>query len=237
MSLRKHLSLSTFCLLLLLSTKTSVLADGAESVLKGGIVSSPSELTVPVTFKVVFFEPVDLRKMRTGTEISGQLKEDLKVNKKVVAAAGSIVTGYVQEVNKKGDAVGITEKKQRHSGYRLVFDEIIIGNKERLKVQALPIETISIFNNRGEFRSITVGHGGVIKKVESLDLLQPGWDMVIPRSMVERRMCFKTSDEIEVRNNYIGSQPDSTTYSDESTASKTEKSERRRTASKRQIAL
>jgi len=237
MSLRKHLSLSTFCLLLLLSTKTSAFADGVESVLKGGIVSSPSELTVPVTFKVVFFEPVDLRKMCTGTEISGQLKEDLKVNKKVIAAAGCIVTGYVQEVNKKGDVVGITEKKQRHSVYRLVFDEIIIGNKERLKVQALPIETISIFNNRGEFRSITVGHGGVIKKVESLDLLQPGWDIVIPRSMVERRMCFKTSDEIEVRNNYIGSQPDSTTYSGESIASKAEKSERRRTASKKQIAL
>ncbi len=223
MSLRKSL-LSTLCLLLL-GSALGALADETESFLKGGVVSSPSELTVPVTFKVVFFEPIDLHKMHTGTEISGRLKADLKVNQKVVAPAGSIVTGYVQMVDKKGsDAVGITEEKRKHSGYRLVFDEIILGSKERLKLRALPIETISIFNNKGEFRSITVGPGGVIKKVESLDVFEPGLDLVISRSLVERGMCFKTSDEIEVRNNYLGS--------DERVASKAGKSGRRKIAAR-----
>ncbi|MBX9877412.1 MAG: hypothetical protein K2Y22_03055 [Candidatus Obscuribacterales bacterium] len=228
MSSRTPLLLSTLCLLLLSST-SGALADETESFLRGGVASSPSELTVPATFKVVFFEPLDLHKMHTGTEISGRLKEDLKVNKNVVAPAGSIVTGYVQMVDKKGsDAVGITEEKRKHSGYRLVFDEIILSNKERLKVQALPIETISVFNNKGEFRSITVGPGGVIKKVESLDVVESVLDIVVSRSMVERGMYFKRNDEIEVRHNYLGS---------ERVASKAEKSRRRQTAIKKQITL
>lgn len=219
MSLKKQLSLCLFCLLPLLGITAGVAVCGAESFLKGAVDSSPSELTVPVTFRVVFSKPIDLHKMSTGTEISGRLKEDLRVNNKVVAAAGSVVTGYVQRVDKQGsDPVGITEKKRRHSACRVIFDEIILGNKQRLKLEALPVETISVFNNQGEFRSITVGPGGVIKKVESLDVFEPGFDLVLSRSMIESGMCFKTRDEIEVRNNYKAS--------NERIASKVRKSEK-----------
>lgn len=237
MSLRIQLSSSLFYLLLLCTTP-GIADEGAQY--QGGVVSNPAVLTVPVTFKVVFSEPTDLHDMCTGTEISGRLKEDLKVNKKVIAAAGSIVTGYVQKIDKNGKVIGsLDEKKQRHSVCRLVFDEIILGNHERLKVQALPIETMSIFNNKGEFRSISVGPGGVIKKIESLDVLETAFDIVISRSMVERGMCFKASDEIELRNSYIGSELNATAdkAGNETISAKAEMAQKKSIASKKQTTL
>jgi hypothetical protein len=158
------------CLLILCLSLTSsdlALAIEAKAV-------NPGEPTLPfaVQFPMVFKTQIDSSHISVGDRVEGTLKENLTVEGKLVAPAGSSIIGHIQTLIQSRRLATSAFSKQRRfkkgSSLKICFDEIIAaGNKHIAIVGRLSKQKFTVKHTMRP-REIEVGAQGEFTKAEEV---------------------------------------------------------------------
>ncbi len=144
----------------------------------GGLPATAGDLQndVPIPtaiqFPVVFQTPINSKYAKIGDIVTGELKEDLTIEQRVVAPAGSIIKGHIEALEaSRRLGTSIWHKKHRfHPGcsMKIVFDEIVEPDNTKLSIVGCLSKQKITLNNEAQPREIEVGDKGELKKAEAV---------------------------------------------------------------------
>jgi hypothetical protein len=117
-------------------------------------------------FPVVIASQVNSKTAKAGDPIEARLKNDLLIGERLIAHAGSVITGHIDYVLKARTpmrALISSERWYKNAGcLGIVFDEIINEKGEHVPIAAKPAKQSNVINNKGEGRLLGVNNSGQI---------------------------------------------------------------------------
>jgi hypothetical protein len=126
-----------------------------------------------IRFPVIFRTSVDCKTAQSGDVIKAALKEDLKIGDQVIAAAGSILVGHLEEVpagQARGHGMRSIELRLGNSAnkkvVRILFDKIVTAQREYISIVGRASKQKASVNGRGVPREIIVGSDGELERSE-----------------------------------------------------------------------
>ena len=134
-----------------------------------GDVLIPSAIRFPVIFKT----SIDCKTAQNGDVIKATLKEDLKIGDQVIAGAGSILVGHLEEVPagqvQRGRVRSIELRLGNNANkkvLRILFDQIVTVQREYISIVGRASKQKANVNGRGVPREIIVGADGELERSE-----------------------------------------------------------------------
>ena len=136
------------------------------------VAASAADPPIPtaVRFPVIFKTAVSTRAAKTGDVIEAVLKDDLRVDDQIVATAGSMLVGHIEEVDGKTESgkrsiISIETRLRggNKKAFRLLFDEIVTAENEFINIVGVASkQKIEVLTN-GSTREITVSNYGELE--------------------------------------------------------------------------
>jgi hypothetical protein len=135
-----------------------------------GDVLIPSAIRFPVIFKT----PINCKTAQNGDLIKASLKEDLKIGDQVIAGAGSVLVGHLEEISagqlQHGRGMRAIELKLGNNAnrkvLRILFDQIVTVQSEYISIVGRASKQKANVNGRGVPREIIVGAEGELERSE-----------------------------------------------------------------------
>ena len=123
---------------------------------------------------MIFRTSVDCKTAQSGDVIKAALKEDLKIGDQLIARAGSVLVGHLEEVpagqGSRGHGMRAIELKLGSNAnkkvLRILFDEIVTVQQEYISIVGRASKQKANVNGRGVAREIIVGSDGELERSE-----------------------------------------------------------------------
>jgi len=97
----------------------------------------------------------------------------MKIHGNLIAKKGDGIYGHVVALRSSrhwgGAIAASSERFQRDAGITIVFTKIVTASGERLSIDGRVPQQLSVFNNQGVFKRVTVGEMGEVIKDEAVD--------------------------------------------------------------------
>jgi hypothetical protein len=130
------------------------------------------DMAIPsaVQISVVFKQELDSAKLTNNEQIEVELKEDLTINDELIAPAGSIVVGHIEELQQSRRmaeaAVSGKHRFKKGSSLKIAFDEIITPEDNHFKVVGCLSRQSQSFTEDGRPRQVEISKKGELTKAE-----------------------------------------------------------------------
>jgi sRNA-binding carbon storage regulator CsrA len=152
----------------------------------------------PKEIRIIFDTELHGRLATEGKQVEAHLEKDLKIDNDIIAPAGSIILGSVENIepSRKLMKSVLTRKERfkRHGSLAINFNKIITSKKEQINIALKIPEQVSVFNNNGKYRQIIIGATGEVLKAEETDNFHPFGELTIPKNLA----AFKDRHEIHI---------------------------------------
>ncbi len=124
-------------------------------------------------FRIAFKNPVFTKNARVGDKAQATLLEDMKIRDNLIAKKGDSIYGHVVALRSSrhwgGAIAASSERFQRDAGITIVFTKIVTASGERISIDGRIPQQLSVFNNQGVYKRVTVGETGEVIKDEAVD--------------------------------------------------------------------
>lgn len=158
-----------------------------------------TETVVPAKFKISLESELSSKTVMIGDLVEAIALEDVIVNGQTLIPKQSSILGQITDYatgrNVVKSVVSKKERFRRNGELRMEFDTVITPKNHRFKINAAPIEQVSVFNNDGKFRKIQVSQDGTVVKAEGLGVIEPLLLVCVP---VPHRMIERNRLEVKI---------------------------------------
>ncbi|HEY9757029.1 MAG TPA: hypothetical protein V6C97_17825 [Oculatellaceae cyanobacterium] len=167
---RKFFIASTVVLAVTATSATSVPAAISADFQQNYQASEDLPIPSAVQVAVIFKQELDSAKLANDDQIEVELKEDLTLNDELIAPAGSIIIGHIEELQQSRRLAESTlsSKRRFHKGssLKIAFDEIITPEDNHIPVVGCLSHQSQSFTEDGRPRQVEISKRGELIKAE-----------------------------------------------------------------------